>query len=271
MTLSELLNSDVTTVGQWLRGGLAWWVGELAGMLPARARVWFETRPSLSAEPLEEGGYRFTRNGRTVMETLGAARRPRQVTLRLPREHVLLREVPAPAMPERDLRRMLQLDIDRLTPFRSNQVFVDVALGQTGSRSAIVAAVPREYAVEALAQASAAGLDARTLGVAGGSEAEQVLDFLPAMREAKVVPQARLTRACGPRGPWWRSWPLANSGRRGRGRDALEVAEPAAEDRRATRLEVDQVQTLRRGRCSPRSGWRADILRRRAGEPSAEC
>ena len=51
MTLFELLNTDVTTVGQWLRAGLGWWIGELAGMLPAPARRWFETRPSLSAEP----------------------------------------------------------------------------------------------------------------------------------------------------------------------------------------------------------------------------
>lgn len=263
MTLSKLLNSDVTTVGQWLRGGLAWWVSELAGMLPARARVWFETRPSLTAEPLDEGGYRFTRNGRTVMETLGAARRPRQVTLRLPRDGVLLREAPAPAMPERDLRRMLQLDIDRLTPFRSDQVFVDVALGAAGSRRAIVAAVPRERAVRALAQASAAGLDARALGVAGTSEAELALDFLPAMREAKVVPRPNLNRAV-----IWGAvalLALANLGV-AVGRDMLQVR-ALRQKVEAQQAEVDQARALRR-KALTEGARRADILRRRAsGEP----
>ena len=46
MTLSDLLNSDVTEVGQWIGAGLKWWRDELVGMLPAPARRWLETRPS---------------------------------------------------------------------------------------------------------------------------------------------------------------------------------------------------------------------------------
>ena len=184
MTLSELLNSDMTTLGQWLVEGLRWWTAELTGMLPASARGWFETRPSLSAEPIPGGGYRFTRDGRLVMEGPARGRQPRAVTLRLPREAALVREVPAPALPERDLKRMLALDIDRLTPFRADQVFVDVI---PGTPRALVAAIRREDALAALEQARSAGLDPRALGLAGGSVREQALDFLPVMRQAHAT------------------------------------------------------------------------------------
>ena len=263
MTLSELLSTDLTTVGQWMRSGLAWWLAELAGMLPQGARGWFETRPSLTAEPLADGGYRFTRNGRTVMETLGAARRPRPVTLRLARDEVLIREAAAPPMPERDLRRMLELDIDRLTPFRSDQVFVDVALGEAGARRAIVAAIPRERAMAAMERAWAAGLDPRVLGVASASPAEWTLDFLPKMREAKAAPRPSVNRPL--------VWGvvallvLANLGV-AVGRDMLQL-NALRHKVEAQRAQVDQVAAVRR-KVLTEQQRRADIMRRRAaGEP----
>ena len=150
-------------------------------------RRWFETRPSLNAEPLPDGGYRFSRGGRLVMETPGRSRRARPVTLLLPPGAALVREVPTSALPERDLRRMLALDIDRLTPFRAEQVFVDVVLGQSGAGRALVAAIPREEAIVAIEAAEAAGLEVRALGVAGASAAEQAIDFLPRMYEARAI------------------------------------------------------------------------------------
>jgi general secretion pathway protein L len=261
VTLSELLSTDLTTVGQWIRSGFAWWVSELAGMLPQRARVWFETRPSLTAEPLADGGYRLTRNGRTVMESLGAARRPRPVTLRLARGEVLIREAVAPPMAEHDLRRMLELDIDRLTPFRSDQVFVDVALGEAGSHRAIVAAIPRERAMHAMEQAWAAGLDPRALGVASASPAEWALDFLPKMREAQAVPRPSLNRAL--------IWgvvaflALANLGV-AIGRDMFQLS-GLRHKVEAQQAQVDQVAAVRR-KVLTEQQRRADILRRRAAD-----
>jgi general secretion pathway protein L len=268
VTLSELLNTDLTTVGQWLREGLAWWSGELAGMLPAPMRRLVESRPSLTAEPLVDGRYRLTRGGRLVMEAAGSARRPRAVTLRLPRDAALIRLAPTPALPERDLRRMLALDIDRLTPFRPDQVFVDVALSdaapdEAGMRRAVVAAIPRGVAAQALDQARAAGLDPRALGVAGDSPAELSLDFLPKMREVGAAPRPSGTHAL--------IWGLvavlavANLGA-AIARDMLDV-QGLREQIEARQPQVSLVQALRR-KVLAEDHRRADILARRAsGEP----
>jgi general secretion pathway protein L len=268
VTLSELLNTDLTTAGQWLREGFAWWVGELAGMLPAPMRRLVEARPSLTAEPSADGRYRLTRGGRVVMEALGSARRPRPVTLRLPREAALIRLAPAPALPERDVRRMLAMDIDRLTPFRPDQVFVDVALsnaalGEANVRLAVVAALPRQVAAGALDQARAAGLDPRALGVMGDSPAELSLDFLPKMREAGVAPKPRQSHAV--------IWAMvaglvvANLGA-AIARDVLDV-KALRQQIDAQQPQVSLVQALRR-KVLFEDHRRADILARRAsGEP----
>lgn len=263
MTLSELLNTDLTTVGRWIRTGLAWWIGELAGMLPAPARRWVETRPSLTAEPLAGEGYRLTRHGRTVMETVGAGRRPRPVTLRLEREAALIHDAPAPAMPDRDLRRMLEMDIDRLTPFRPDQVFVAVVPGEPGPGRALVAAIPRDIAVLAVERAMAVGLDPRALGVAGVSPAELAVDFLPKMREAQAIQRPSLNRAL----IWGAvaALAIANLGA-AIGRDMLDVRALRGKVE-AERAQVNQVQAVRR-KVLAEDRRRADILRRRAaGEP----
>jgi general secretion pathway protein L len=263
MTLSDLLNTDLATVRQWIRAGLAWWGGELAGLLPPQARAAFEMRPSLTAEPLAEGGYRLTRHGRTVMQSPGGARRPRRVTLCLPRDAVLVRETVAPPVPERDLRRMLELDIDRLTPFRADQVFVAVVPGAAGSRTACVAAIPRELALLAVWEARAAGLEPRALGVAGGALAEEALDFLPRMREAKAIPGPRF----GPALIWGvvGVLALANLGV-AVGRDMLRQR-GLQQQMDAQQAQVDDAQALRR-KVLDENRRRSDILTRRAaGEP----
>jgi len=263
VTLSELLNTDLETAGRWLGGALKWWIDELAGMAPAAVRGWFETRPSLTAEPLADGGYRLTRQGRTVMQASGSPRRPRPVTLRLAPEAALIHETPVPAMGERDLRRMLELDIDRLTPFRPDQVFVDVVLDGAGPRRAVVAAIPREVAVQALEQARAAGLDPRVLGVAAAAPAALALDFLPAVRDAGAAPRSNPNR----RLIWIAVAALAvlNLGA-AIGRDMLEVR--ALRERvEVQRPQVDRVMSVRR-KVLAEDRRRARIARRRAdGEP----
>ena len=268
MSLSEFLSADVDTIWPWARSGLAWWRDELVGLLPAGARAAFEMRPSLTAEPLAEGGYRLTRHGRTVMQSfgaqsLGASVRPRPVTLRLPREAALVRQAPAPPVADRDLRRMLELDIDRLTPFRADQVFVDVVAGEAGSRTALVAAIPRERATAAFEHAEAAGLDPRALGIGGATSAELAIDFLPRMREAKAVPTPRF----GP-GLVWGAVALlvlANLGV-AIGRDMFRLHE-LRQQIEAQQPQVADALALRR-KVLGETRRRTDILQRRAaGEP----
>jgi Tfp pilus assembly protein PilN len=262
VTITNLLNTDVNDLGQWFNAGLRWWLDELAGMLPASARGAFEGRPSLTAELTAGGGYRLSRHGRTVMESPGAVRR-RPVTLRLPREAALVVEVPAPPLAQRDLRRMLELDIDRLTPFRTDQVFVDVVTKDAGPGRAIVAAILRDEAEAAIASAQAAGLDPQALTLAADAPAEQAIDFLPKMREAGVVPRG----GSGARLIWAAVGVLLLANLAAFiGRDMWEVSNLRAQVD-AQRPAVSQVMAVRR-QVQAEDQRRADILARRTtGEP----
>lgn len=194
MSATDLLNTDVSSLAGTLRAGLGWWLGELGQMVPERWRRPFETRPALTAEPAPDGGYRFSRNGRPAAPPAKAGR-PTPVALLLPREAALVREVEAPALSDADIRRMLALDVDRLTPFRAELVYVAVALGRgrdsEGRRPAALAVVPREAANAALAHARASGLDPQAIGIAHAAGIEAGLDFLPQMDEAAAGRSAR--------------------------------------------------------------------------------
>jgi Tfp pilus assembly protein PilN len=164
---------------------------------------------------------------------------------------------------DRDVRRMLELDIDRLTPFRADQVFVDVVPGEAGSRTALVAAIPRERATEAFEQARAAGLDPRALGIDGATPREQALDFLPQMRVAGAVPAPRF----GPGLVWGvvALLVLANLGV-AIGRDMLRLHD-LRQQIETQQPQVADAQALRR-KVLGETRRRTDILQRRAaGEP----
>ncbi len=165
---------------------LDWW---LAALLPAEARRALTRGPALTAE-VRPGGFRLARRGTEV----AVAPRGQKVTLLLPRDRLLIREVPAAALPEADLRRMLALDIDRLTPFRADEVLVAVAFpppAPTGKRLAYVAAVPRTVAAVALGEANAVGLKPLAIGVEGAAAAAMDFDFMPAARAAGIAPPRR--------------------------------------------------------------------------------
>lgn len=165
------------------------WLAELAALLPAEVRRALTRGPALTAEA-RPGGFRLARRGIEVAVTP----RGQKVTLLLPRDRLLIREVPAAALPEADLRRMLALDIDRLTPFRASEVLVAVAFpppAPTGKRLAYVAAVPRSVVALALGEAMAAGLKPLAIGVEGAAAAAMEFDFMPAARAAGIAPPRR--------------------------------------------------------------------------------
>ncbi len=203
MRLGELLDADVAVLGPRLvasaRAGFDWWVEELQGMVPAVMRE-SGSGGRVVAERQGAGRYLLVRrDGRTRPHLPG--RSPVAATLRLADEAVLVRRLNAPPVPTRDLRRMMALDIDRLTPFRSNEVYVDVALppapaGSTDARAVLVGVVPRATADHVVSEARAAGLAPSGLIAAG--EGGMVLDFLPAMRSAGALERDR--RGAG---VWW--------------------------------------------------------------------
>jgi general secretion pathway protein L len=187
---ADILDADLSSVGRMIQSAFAWWARELLDMAPASVRSLADARPSLTAEPSPDGGYVFMRGGQKVMPAIGGGARALPVTLLLPAGAVLVREVVVPAMTDGDVRRLIALDIDRLTPFRAETVYVDVAFVRAGSEEAIrrrvaIAVIGRDAAEAALERARAAGLDPQAAGVAGAGADHAPFDFLPVMRRAR--------------------------------------------------------------------------------------
>ncbi len=226
MTLQELLNSDVGALGASVRQGYDWWIGELAQLVPDRWR-----RRAAGGRPLVElrqdlGPPRLRRRGRRD-EVIGPKRkRALSADLGLGPAQVLTRSVVLPAVGMADLRRLVALELDRLTPFRPDQVYFDIELlerdQQAGRQALRLAVIPRADAEAALEQAARYGVAPLRLGVLDGESLR--FDFLPALRAAGRG--ARANRAL----TLW--WSLAA------GLIALNVAVLAIKD-------MDDVATLR--------------------------
>ena len=207
MTLQELLNADMRSIGGLIRQGFAWWIDELTALLPPGWRGRFSSRPRLLAEPVAAGGWRYWKDGRSLPED-GARRAARAgVGLVLPPGAVLTREVQFPRLPLADVRRMVALDLDRLSPLRPELVFVDVEVldrdSAAGRQTVLVGVLPREAAARQLEAAREEGLSPRALSVAvaeGGPQGApgSRFDFLPAVRRA-----AGEAPGGGPARYWW--------------------------------------------------------------------
>jgi general secretion pathway protein L len=187
MSLQEILNSDVEVIGGRLREGLSWWLSELAAMTPRPLR---ETRRA--SRPVAELGrdgetVRIWRNGTFVERTPGEPARPMTADLGLPPGAVLMRELVLPPLQAADLKRLIANDLDRLTPFRPEQVYFDVELlerDEDRSRQAVrLAVVPRVEAEAALERAERLRISPQRLGVLGEDRRLQ-FDFLEPMRAA---------------------------------------------------------------------------------------
>ncbi|MGI8841975.1 MAG: PilN domain-containing protein [Caulobacteraceae bacterium] len=266
MTLQELLNADMHSIGGFIRQGFAWWLDELAAMAPASWRGRLSARPKLVAEPVAGGAWRCWRDGRPV--PVDAARRAAGVGLVLPPGMALTREVQFPRLPLADVRRMVAMDLDRLSPLRPDLVFFDVEVidrdAAGGRQTVLVGVLPREAAARQLAAARDDGLSPKALGVAiaeGAPEAAPVsrFDFMPAVRRA-----AGETPGGGPTRYWWDTTADLLVIKPGVlvGRDMLSVAK-LREAVAAQRDAVDAVNAVRR-RVDGENNERRDLVARGA-------
>lgn len=203
MTLQELLNSDVNSIGQWARGALAWWLDELSATAPAWLRRGLSGRPKHLVEPVEGGGWLYWSNGRPTPDGRAARRAGARVGLVLPTNAALVRTLTYPRLPIADLRRMLTLDIDRLSPISPDLVYHDMRVldrdGAGGERTILLGLLPRDLADRFLAAASADGLNPTLVAVASGDGATDYrFDFLPAIRRENGLPDEGRARRY-----WW--------------------------------------------------------------------
>jgi len=195
MTLQELLNSDVdfASLSALARQGLAWWFDELAAMLPPAWRDRLSSRPRTWIEPRAAGGWRVWKDGRAVEGPLGAgpvsSDRRARIGLIAPPGAVLLRETPAPRMTASDVRRMLSLDIDRLSPLAPDLIHYDMEILERGDaegpQRVMLGIIPRDEARRLLARARDDGFE--PVALAAHAERDDLpprFDFLPQVLRA---------------------------------------------------------------------------------------
>jgi general secretion pathway protein L len=194
MTDQNILNADVSVVGRMLSDGFRWWVSELAEMTPAALRGSLGGRAPWVAEAQSlSGPVRLSRRG-VVTDTLslegGTDTSRRLVELRAPAAAVLVQELDLPPLSAADRRRLLELNMDRYTPFTAAQVYFDaivVGASEVEGRQRIRLAVLEKSRARAILDLAASlGLTVKRLGVAAGTEAgASPFDFMPSVRQER--------------------------------------------------------------------------------------
>ncbi len=190
MTFQELLNADMdlATLRALARQGLAWWLDELSSLLPPAWRDRLSTRPRAWLEPGANGGWRLWRNG-AVAEGVSATAGGDRVGLLAPAGAVLVREVQAPRLPAADVRRLLSLDLDRLSPLAPDLIHFDIEIldrgEEGGAQKVLLGLLPKAEGARLVAQARAAGAAPVALAARapGGGDAPH-FDFLPQVVES---------------------------------------------------------------------------------------
>ena len=189
-----------------LKQFLTWWYGELVGMLPPKWRALLASdRAHLAITPLDVG-WRVDRvragiveDSQTVETNDGLAQAltaltpeneaPHQVLV-LPQASVLRRRVGLPAAAEEHLDKVLGFEMDRQTPFRADQLYVDsrIVKRDLTARTVLVdmLAIPRTVLDQRLAAVGNIALDGVDVG---GSEGLAGFNVLPIERRARRTNQ----------------------------------------------------------------------------------
>jgi general secretion pathway protein L len=183
--IKALLNTDVSTLFRGVQWFWNWWTGELRMLLPPSLRGAAGKKNRLVAE-LKDNDllFREYRRGLAVaMPRQGAAERllP-NAFFDLPPASVLVRDVSYPSLPLADLRRMTALDMDRLTPFRNEEVVfdLDVRPGQGAKKQVTVAIVRRKSLDDVLARLWSFGAEPLAIGLIDRHDGMPRFDFLGA-------------------------------------------------------------------------------------------
>jgi general secretion pathway protein L len=255
MKVSDIFNAELSTIGQWIAQGWHWWLAEMAAMLPARLRRSGSARARAILLPPDGAHAGWRQIGADGAPT--APTRLSNAVVALPEGQVLTRALTLPALPIADLRRLVSLDIDRLTPFTADQVWTDLETGPrnaAGGIEATLGVVPRGIAETVLADAERAGISVGRL--AARTVAGVRFDFLAAIRGRQGMSVAA---------KWWVAVALLfavniamlairDAAAVARLREAVEAEAPAA--RTATAL---------RNRVMAEQGRRVRLVRLRDG------
>lgn len=265
MTPQDILNADLKTIAGWLRGGFAWWVGELAGLVPERLRQGARRRAPWTARVDADGEVTLWRDGRPTQALPPSPTAGWRADLVLPSRAALVRDLEAPRLSSADLRLMLSANMDRLTPFPAERVYFDAPVaakpGEAGVLAGRLAVAPRERVLDALSRTRALGLDVERVMVEDGAQGA-AFDLMPAVRADQGGGGVRR------RTIWWGACA---------GLVALNVAAAIVMDARDVRrleaaVEADQpkvaaAQRLRETVTREQAARLAVLTRRSQGEP----
>ena len=159
------LNRPVTleSVEAGARAFWTWWSGEILSLLPEKWRCWLQGHLELPQVRLQDGEWRLTRAGQEAdAESLAVIGRT-PVRLELPERDILRRTIRLPRGAESRLRGVIALQIERLCPFRADQVVfdseVDVGQSDKAEIAVAIAIVPRKTLEDYVSQFAAMGCD----------------------------------------------------------------------------------------------------------------
>lgn len=181
-----LLEPSLRRAGALARSALSWWGAELAGLAPEPLRRLLIAESDLVMEVAERAmvisrGHGTARRelarfsvaeGRSaaIAPGLRAELEKQSCLVLLPPEQVVRRTFDLPAAATRELRRVVGYEIDRQTPFRSEEACFDCRIvarnRSTGRVRAALAAASRHRVDAALDLARASGLRPVSAGVA---------------------------------------------------------------------------------------------------------
>jgi general secretion pathway protein L len=185
-----------------------WWIAELISLLPSNLQITLSLRNQRDFVELEDDVFIIRRGSisgkRELARTrLAAAEQSdieipagaKEIVLLLPADKVLVRSMTLPLAAEENLREVLSFEMDRQTPFSTDQVYYDfVVTNRNTSRrilSVEVVLAPRKIVDALLDDLSASGLSADILSTRDSSGTAMLpINLLPRLRRSngnKVV------------------------------------------------------------------------------------
>ena len=186
MNLGSILNADMTTMRLAAARGWHWWVGQLQELVPDRLRT---RRQSSRQLAMWDGGRLtiFTKSGKQGQMPVAGAR----IALAVPSRCAFDRTLKLPRMNRTDLRRLVELESDRLSPLPSGETLVGIDMNgdaaSDGHVEVAVAVLPSNVAEQAIRAAGEAGLVVTGFGLVAQAGEPARFDFMPALRERQLV------------------------------------------------------------------------------------
>lgn len=196
----------VSSIGALIVRFFRWWFAELAACLPAGLR-WSRRRPSLIVALRDDSVHVSVHHGdarrqlgilsldeqsgprlRATFDQLvrNIARQSVEIAVELPSDRVLRREIELPIAATENLREVLSFEMDRHTPFQSEEVAFDHRLIRTDAEAKRIAVelaiVPRAVYDEAVALADTLGVSPERIGL---GERESEFNFMPVLEHGK--------------------------------------------------------------------------------------